>query len=185
MDNEIQRGERKSSLRGYEEFLSILNQEDDIDFSTFIDPYIEIKQNYEHIAKKRLPKCFSVTYRTVPDALYISFGTKDKCKGEATKFFRDNFHPAFMGTDWKKQHTEARAIRQPQLDKYFKEKKVPIPEVMKLGATFPCSICGKENFTLKDYENKRCFIVEGEGDVNPFTLGHIVCYNCYKKYINP
>ena len=182
MDKETR---RKSSLRGYDEFVSILNQEDDIDFSAFINPYIEIEKDYQELAQKKRPKCYTITYKSVPNALYIAFGTKDKCKGEATKFFRDNFHPAFMGNSWRKLHPEARAIRQPQLDKYYKEKKVPIPEVMKLGATFPCSICGKENFTLKDYEDKRCFLVEGEGDVNLFTSGHIVCYNCYKKYINP
>lgn len=182
MDNNPQ---RKSSLRGYNEFLSILNEEDSIDFSSFINPYIELENNYKTLAQKRQPKCYTITYKSVPDALYVAFGTKDKCKGEATKFFRDNFHPAFMGKAWKKLHPEARAIRQPQLDKYYKEKKVPIPEVMKLGATFPCSICGKENFTLKDYENKRCFLVEGEGDTNPFTSGYVVCHNCYKKYINP
>ena len=180
MDNNISRGKRKSSLRGYEEFLECF---DEIDFSSFINPYFKIEESYNNIAKKHRPKCYVITYRNVPDIMYIAFGTKDQCKGEATKYFRDNFHPAFVENGWRRLHTEARAIREPVLDNFYKEKKVPIPEVMHLGATFPCCICGKGNFDLDDYKKKRCFVVEGEGDINVFTKGYLLCYDCYKKYM--
>ena len=104
MAKKVVREHRKSSLRGYEEFLNSFD--DDIDFSTFIDPYTQIQEEYYEIAKKRLPKCYKITYRTVPDAFFIAFDTKDRAKSKATKFFRDNFHPAFMGNSWKKLHTE-------------------------------------------------------------------------------
>lgn len=175
----VKRGDRKSSLRGYEEFLDSF---DNIDFSSFVKPFYEIQEGYNNIAKKRRPKCYSITYKNVPDILYVAFGDKDKCKSEATKYFRDNFHPAFTGSDWKRCHTEARAIRQPAFDKYYEDKKIPIVALLSLGVSIPCCICGKENFTMKDYNNKRCFIVEDEGDLNVFTKGYVLCYTCFNKH---
>lgn len=190
MSEEVRRGSRKSSLRSYEEFLGVLQGTDDINYESFVKPYVDIKEGYENCNKLLLRReqkkfrCWVITFKTVPDVLYVAFGDKDKCKGEATKYFRDNYHPAFLDKSWKSCYTEARAIRHAELDKYYVEKKVPIPEIMKLGASFPCSICGKENFTLKEYEGKRCYIVEGEGDVNTFTKGYVLCYNCYKNYLS-
>lgn len=181
--SETQRGERKSSLRGYEEFLGVLNDEDSLNFSSFIEPFYEIKKGYELIAKKKRPLCYSITYKSVPDILYIAFGTKDRCKGEATKYFRDNFHPAFVNNGWRRLHTEARAIRQPNFDQYYIEKKVPVYELLSLGVTVPCAICGEGNFGINEYNYKQCFAIEGEGDLNVFTKGYIVCKKCHDRYL--
>lgn len=178
--SEVQRGNRKSSLRGYEEFLDSF---DNIDLDSFIKPFFQLQEDYIKIGRKRLPKCHSITYKGIPDILYIAFGEKDKCKSEATKYFRDNFHPAFMGNNWRKCHTDARAIRRPNFDKYYKEKKIPIEALMTLDVRIPCCICGKGDFGLTELEYKQCFVVEGEGDLNVFTKGLLVCKECFNKYI--
>ena len=183
MFNRIQRGKRKSSLRGYEEFLNCLNNEDNINFSSFIRPFKALQRNYELLAWKRRPLCYSITYKSAPDILYIAFGKKDKCKGDATRYFRDNMHPAFIEKGWYKMHLEARAIRRPEFDIYYREKKVPVAELLKLGVTVPCAICGEGNFGRTEYDYKQCFTIEGEGDLNIFTKGFIVCKKCHDKYL--
>ena len=156
--DKIQRGNRKSSLKGYEDFAE---DRDEINYQYFIMPFHNLKRYYYGIINRRhpKPKCYAITYRNVPDIIYIAFGEKDKCKSEATKYFRDNFHPAFAGNAWRKCHIEARAIRHPEFDQYIKEKRVPILDIMTLGITFPCSICGKDNFTLNDLRKDRKSVV--------------------------
>lgn len=177
---DIQRGNRKSSLRGYEEFLDSF---DEIDLNTFIQPFFQLKRDYTRIRQKRLPKCYSITYKGIPDILYIAFGEKDKCKSEATKYFRDNFHPAFVEKEWKKCHTNARAIRHPDFDQYYKEKKIPIEALMSLDVRIPCCVCGKGSFGADELKYKQCFVIEGEGDLNVFTKGLLVCKDCFNKYV--
>lgn len=177
----IQRGNRKSSLVGYEEFLDSF---ENIDFDTFVDPFQEIKNEYNVIVQRRKPKCYSITYRNIPDILYIAFGEKDKCKGEATKYFRDNFHPLFTGRQWERCHIEARAIRQPALDKYSDDKKVPISALLSLGVSIPCCICKEGNFNMDDYRYGKCFVVEDEGDLNVFTKGYLLCPKCFHEHYN-
>ena len=180
----IQRGNRRSSLKDYKDFLQSF---DELDLSSFVEPFVELRQDYEKLwetRKPKPPKCYSVTYKSVPDVLYIAFGTKDKCKGEATKYFRDNFHPAFVGKGWKKLHTEARAIRQPSFDQYYMEKKIPIDALMTLGVRIPCCICGEGDFGSTELEYKQCFIVEGEGDLNIFTKGLLLCKRCHDKHLH-
>lgn len=179
---------RKSTLKSQEEFL-FGDEKDPFDFSTFIDPYLELKREYEALKmpfiKKVVKRAYTVTYNNIKGLLYITFtSNRYKAKGEATKYFRNNMHPDFIENKWRKEHLHARARLAPDLDKYAKEELVPIPAIMKMGASFPCSVCGKENFKYQDYKNKRCFIVEGEGNLNKFTKGYILCYTCWKKYLS-
>lgn len=173
---------RKSGLRN--PFLAI----EELDFSSFIEPYTNFKEDYARslyaIKKRERVVPYKVTFVDDKSLIFIAFEqNKDKAKGTAVKYFRDNFHPDFMGSDWKKRYNKARAVVVPQFSPYIKTKKIPIPELMTLGISFPCTSCGEQDFKLEDYENKRCFIVEGEGDLNEFTSGFILCYNCYRQYL--
>lgn len=150
----------------------------------FVEEYTKILTNNK--------VAYRVIFLDQPDLVYISFqekGNKERAKAKskwaATKYFKDTLHPSFQKrNEYGHELKQARVKRLPELDKYGLQGKVPIPDLMKsLGATFPCSVCGKESFSLTDYEAGRCFILEGEGELNPFTKGIILCYNCYKKYI--
>ena len=160
---------------------------EDLDFSEFIKPYADLQKEYEDLVRKKNLKkhrAFKVTFKDSPDLLYFTFTkSRDYAKGEAVKYFKENFHPSFMGRGWRKQYLKAVGARVPALDKYNITGKVPIPELMKhLNISFCCSVCGKEVFSYSDYEKKKCYFVEGEGDLNEHTSGLILCYNCYKKY---
>ena len=156
------------------------------DLDEFLDPYLEVGEELEEVwgcFKRRVRRAYIVQYNNAPELFFITFtSNRYKAKGNATKFFRDNNHPLFIEGQWKGQHIHARTRLHPDFDKYNEEMKVPIPELMKLNISFPCSICGKGNFKIIDYENKSCFIIEGEGDLNPFTKGYCLCRDCYNKY---
>lgn len=136
---------------------------------------------------------YKVIFLDQPDLVYISFqekGNKERAKAKArwaaTKYFKDNMHPDFQKrNDYGNELKQTRLKRIPEFDKYGAKQRVPIPELMKhLNATFPCSACGKDNFSLIDYEAGRCFILEEDGmELNDFTQGIILCYDCYKKYM--
>lgn len=153
---------------------------------------ISIKSSNE-IAKPKMA-AFKITFKDQPDLVFISFQPKElgkattraRARWSACKYFKDSMHPSFQKRDdCKAELRQTVTKRIHDFDKYGTRGKVPIPELMKhIGATFPCSICGKDNFNFEDYKIGRCFIAEGEGDINPFTDGLILCYNCYKKYIN-
>lgn len=152
----------------------------------FIDPYLDFSDELEEVwsgVRKHTRRAYIVRYSNAPELFFITFtSNRYKAKGNATKFFRDNMHPLFIEGQWRHQHVNARACLHPDFDKYNEEMKVPIPELMKINLSFPCSICGKGNFKYKDYEYKACFIIEGEGDLNPFTKGYCVCRDCFNKY---
>ena len=156
------------------------------DLDEFLNPYLEIGEELDEVwgcFRKRVRKAYIVQYDNAPELFFITFtSNRYKAKGNATKFFRDNLHPLFIEGQWRHQHLHARTRLHPEFDKYNDEMKVPIPELMKIGLAFPCSVCGKGNFKTVDYENKGCFIIEGEGDLNPFTKGYCLCRDCYNKY---
>lgn len=158
-----------------------------LDFSEFLTPYSELQKEYKRILTKSKSKgiAFKVIFKEIPDIVYISFSkTKAKARADATRYFRTTMHPMFIGKDYEHQYLNSKAFRISEFDKFSEEGKVPIPQLMEnLGATFPCSICGHGNFNLQDYKTHRCYLVEGEGDLNPFTKGYILCYSCYNKYI--
>lgn len=159
---------------------------EDLDFSEFIKPYEDFQKDYESILRKNKSRkrAFKVIFKDQPDLLYLTFSkSRDKAKGEAVTYFKNNFHPAFIGRSWRNEFGQARAYQVPELDKYSKEGKVPVPDLMKyLDASFCCSVCGNHTFKYSDYENGRCFVIEGEGDINEITKGIVVCYDCHRKY---
>lgn len=158
-----------------------------VDLSKYTKPQVNAELAYGESFKSQAHKgkAYKVLFKDHPDLIYISFkGNRDKAIYEGCKYFRDNFYPTFMGEGLMEEVTKAQALRVPELDKFAGDRKVPIPDLMKImGFTFPCSVCGEHNFTYELYEIGACFIVEGEGDLNAFTSGYVLCYDCYKKYI--
>ena len=132
-------------------------------------------------------KAYKVTFEGVKDLVYVSFQTGDKTvrKGkamwEATKFFKENFHPVFLNEN---MLYKAKPLRVHELDKYGKEGGViPIPVLMEtLGMTFKCSACGTGKFDLEDYEMRRCYVTE-EFNFYPFAKGVVLCKSCFEKYM--
>lgn len=164
------------------------NPLNNIDFSEFTEGYKELQKEYLGVLKrsqKKGDKAYKVTFKDHSDLFYIAFSeNRGNACYRASRYFRDIFHPFFTGDNYRKEMLNSKAHRCPQLDKYYVEEKVPIPKLMEvLNAQFPCSVCGKGKFNYSDYINDRCYIIEGEGDLNPFTKGYILCYDCYKKYI--
>ena len=175
---------RKSGLR--DPFSAI---EDTLDFTEYLEPYEDFQKEYKdvlYLMRNRLEKkvAYTVTYTDDATLFFIAFvPNRYKAKGTATMYFRDNYHPDFSGQKWRtEKFTKARARRFPPFDKYASDGKVPIPELMRyFNISFPCSFCGKHDFTLQSYEAKTCHIIEGEGDLNVFTRGYIACNDCFKK----
>lgn len=165
--------------------LSLLLSFENFDFSEFTVPYKELQQEYERIKRARLSKGtpYMVTYVGIPNLMYLAFAkNKDRAKGMATKYFKENFYPEFMGKGWREQHLKARTKVIQEFRKYDLTGKVPIPDLMKvLNLTFPCSCCHQYNFNYEDYENHKCYIMEDMFDLNDFTKGCILCRDCYKK----
>lgn len=150
----------------------------------------ELKQGYETILKKNIKrqyKAYKVTFKNHPDLYYIAFcNQRSKAMWQATKYFHESFHPFFTRyEDMSSELLNAKAIRVQELDKYGLKGFIPIPELMRvLELSMPCSVCKKHKFTYSDYINNKCYIIEGEGNLNPFTKGYLLCHDCYKKYID-
>ena len=153
------------------------------------DSYKKLQKEYERILHKEIQRenrAYRVVYKNHPDLLYIAFcGNRGSAKYQASKYFKNIFHPFFTGEDYSKEMLQCHAYRVQELDKYALKGLIPIPELLKAtDTTMPCSVCGKDHFDYSDCERGRCFIIEGEGNLNPFTKGYILCYDCYRKYIN-
>ena len=144
-------------------------------------------KEYEALQKRKEKKykAYKVVFDGVKDLVFISFQVGDvhscryKAEAEATKFFKENFHPVFMSEE---MLLKARGYRIHELDKYCKEGKAPIPVLMKAGLRFPCQACGKGNFDYEDYEFRRCYITE-ETDYYPYAKGVVLCKKCFDKYM--
>lgn len=152
------------------------------------DSYKGIQKEYERILHKEIQRenrAYRVVYKNHPDLLFIAFcGNREAAKYQSSKYFKESFHPFFTGENYRKEMLNCRAYRVQELDKYALGGVIPIPELLRvLKVSLPCSVCGKDHFDYSDYEIGRCFIVEGEGDLNPFTKGYILCYECHKKYL--
>jgi len=149
--------------------------------------FADFKRSYEKLLYKaqHSKKAYKITFKHEPDLIYVAFTTtKSKGRWQAVKYFQQCFHPSFTTKTQCSNLSQSRASHVSELDKYAMLGKAPIPELMKaLNVSFPCSVCGKHKFDYSDYEIGRCFIVEGEGDLNPFTDGYILCYDCYRKYL--
>lgn len=172
---------RKSSVR------SVSVNPDKLDFTDFIEPYIDIKKEYEGIIERRkqkdAKKAYVITFRKVPNLVYIAFEkNKDKAKGKAVMFYRE-FHPCFIGEGWKEHFRKCSTKRNFDLDKYAEVGKVPIPVLFKLGLKLKCTYCGNHTFSYSSYKRRRCFIIEGEPNPFPFVDGVVLCYNCKKEIL--
>lgn len=153
------------------------------------DSYKGLQKEYERILHKEIQRenrAYRVVYKNHPELLYIAFcGNRGSAKYQASKYFKSIFNPFFTGEDYSKEMLQCRAYRVQELDKYALKGIIPIPALLKATDTsLACSVCGKDHFDYSDYEKGRCFIIEGEGNLNPFTKGYILCYDCYRKYIN-
>lgn len=152
------------------------------------DSYRKLQKEYDRILHKEIAReyrAYRVVYKNHPDLLYIAFGnSRESAKYKSARYFKETFNPFFTGENYREEMLNSRAYRVQELDKYALKGVIPIPEVLRvLDVSMPCSVCGKDHFDYSDYEKGRCFIVEGEGDTNPFTKGYILCYECHKKYI--
>lgn len=162
----------------------------DLNFDEYLKPYNDVQQELqEHLyfIKNKLETVFAykVEHDSDKSLFFITWAkNKERAKRDCYYYFRDNFHPAFTGKANWSEYLHLRPKRIPEFDKYSKEKQVPIPELLKIGLSIPCSLCGKHTFELKDYDNNRCFIIEGEGNMNSFTKGLLLCYDCKKKYFS-
>ena len=160
-----------------------------LDLSEFTRPYKEIKKDYEKIFKKTFSKghAYKVSFKESPNTFCIAFAkTKRKAIWQGAKFFHNNLYPEFMGKGWSTVQNlcllEAHRIK--ELDDYSLTGIIPIPVLMKtLNMTFKCSVCGKGNFTYETFESGGCFVLEGEGNLNDYTKGYILCYDCKRKYL--
>ena len=167
---------------------TIFSAFDNLDLSEFTEPYKELKQDYEELMKKRmsLGTPYRITFKGYPDLIYLTFAkNKDKAKYNAVKYYKENCHPAFFRSGAEEMYRNSRANIMREFEEYSIEGKIPIPKLMEIvHLTFPCSVCRKHDFNFEDYLNNKCYIIEGEGDLNDFAKGYILCKECYKKYIN-
>lgn len=128
-------------------------------------------------------KAYKVIFEGYPQYNYIAFTTtQHKAEAEAQRYIRDTYYPTFTVTNCPVGLRDAKARRCTELDEYVMEKQAPISALLKVGLNFVCSACGKVHFNYEDYKTRRCFIVEGEGDIVPFAKGMIFCYSCYNRY---
>ena len=165
----------------------------ELDFESYLKPYEDVKselQNHLYFIKNKVQKlyAFRVIYKDDLNLLYIVFAkNKTDARKQANRYLKENFYEPFMENSRRDKYTPFVRLhpkRLPDFDKYAEEKLVPIPEILKLGIKLPCSFCGKHHFTLTDYDNNRCFIVEGEGNMTPFIKGLLACYECKRKYLS-
>lgn len=127
---------------------------------------------------------FSVTLKDIPSLFYFTFAkNQQEARSKGYYFFKENRVPETFNLScdeiWKRVNTKYHK----ELDKYSFEGKIPIPVLMQtLNLSFPCSNCMSVTFNYKDYENKKCYVIEGEGDLSEFTSGFILCPKCYHDY---
>ena len=153
------------------------------------DTYRKLQKEYETMLSKRVKRehrAYRIKFKNHPDLLYIGFGSyRGTVIWQAVSYFHDCFHPFFStDEDCRREMGNARAYRVQELDKHGLSGFVPIPDLLRvLDVSMACSVCKKGKFKYSDYLDNNCYIIEGEGNLNPFTKGYILCHDCYKKYI--
>lgn len=157
--------------------------------------YSSFESEYEKLSsvqrkKRKEPVAYLVWFKDRPELNYISFQVetnkridraRDRARAEANKYLRNTYPEFTAKQSYYDIYMMSRGRRMPQFDKYYATKRVPIKELMKVGFTYSCAFCHEHKFSIEDYENHRCFIMDGDGAINPFTQGVLLCYNCYKK----
>lgn len=175
------------------------NPLNNLDLSAFLEPkkdtkttkketYKGLQKEYERILHKEIQRenrAYRVVYMNHPELLYVAFSSnRENAKWQSAKYFKETLNPFFTKDSYNKEMMNSRAYRIQELDKFALKGVIPIPDLLHaLDVSMPCSVCGKDHFDYSDYEKGRCFIVEGEGNLNPFTQGYILCYECHKKYL--
>lgn len=146
-----------------------------------VDRQFFLKQYAKLNKELNKDRAFMTRFKGLKDLFYISFKEdRNKADYEAYKYFRDSFHPSFMCEEMLHKTVTKRIY---VLDKYSKEKKVPIIDLLQLAeVTLPCKACGKGKFDYEDYEMRRCFVTE-EFDQFPFTKGLLLCKSCFNEYM--
>jgi hypothetical protein len=126
-------------------------------------------------------KAYVITFTKHPEYIWLVFAVN---KSQALGMGHAKIARVYFNSSLEKSpvlFTEARERRLPQLDKYAKEGKVPILELIKAGFTFRCVECGKI-LGLEELDEGDCHILEGEGDAIPFTIGKVICDECWNRY---
>ena len=183
-----------------------MQDKDKIDSKFFLAPYkgLIAKQGAEklQVAKKRRRmdyKAYLITTKLMPEFYFLCFVTYEDARAKAdeisAKYLTHGYEKvalaecsSYLG-DYLGLRDTSNGIyfslkrkRANNVDKYFYEKKAPVYELMELGIKFRCKNCGKGMFGLEEYNDKKCFILEGEGEYNYFTKGVVFCRNCYNEY---
>ena len=149
------------------------------------------KDNYKHdlyfqknmTKKVEGLKAYIIRFKNHPEFVQVAFAiNKTKAEGAGYKALRLQFFPNCNTYTCPVNIKEAKSKRCAELDKFAGEDRIPIPELLKVGITFKCSLCGRYKFTYQDYIENKCFIIEGEGEVSNYTKGMIVCSECRKKH---
>ena len=172
---------RKSGLKKYREEAVDVEKElvGEKAISEFDKEYTKILKRYS----KSIKDAYVIRFLDEPEAFFITFQNlkdRDTGKWEACKYFDSIHHPRIgLGS-----YSKARRKRIPEFDKYRSMEKVPIEEIMKLGAAYHCGLCGKHSFKYEDIINNRCFVVRDEGDINKFTSGFVICNECRRKHFS-
>ena len=145
---------------------------------------VDYKHNLYFEANKEVKtRAYLVTVEGHPEYMYISFARdRNKAESDALHYIRDRFYPLEKISRCSITFQDLKGKRAPEFDKFKASGKIPISALMKSGINFSCSCCGNYLFNYDSLKTKQCFIIEGEGEINPFTQGIVVCYSCYKKY---
>ena len=131
-------------------------------------------------SNKKSLKAYIVFLSQNHNETFVGFGeTMGKAVYQVAKKLTEEF---YFGTfKLTNEHKLLKGRRLQQLDSYADEGKAPIPELLKAGITLRCAHCHKRAFTYSDYIEGRCFVYEGEWDMNFFTKGFVLCYDCKRK----
>lgn len=126
---------------------------------------------------------FRAVDKLCPQNMCLVFGKdKHQTRYRGARYFSQHMYPEFAGYVSSRKMTRIRTYRAQNLDKYASKEVAPMPELLKAGFAFSCAACHKHLFTYEDYENKKCLIVEGEGNPIDYAEGFVLCYDCAKKY---
>jgi len=169
---------RKSGLINYEApnlYNSVGALSDNISYESF-------KEEYNLLAHRLKPKikCYIVKGND-PSLFYISF-SKDKkpARSEAAKYIIKNTKVIYHWKELASLYLSLRAYRHKDFDKYADDNKIPIIEQLKIGITYTCALCNnKHAFTYEDYKDNKCYVVEDNFSINPYTKGYLICNSCF------
>lgn len=178
---EPQRRIRKSGLRKEKETLT----ESIDEFYTEMEKehsICEFETEYRKMLKNK-KLAYIVYFKNCPTEFFIAFQPckkRDTGRYQACKYFQAIGHPVIGVNHESYYRSTDRRI--PAFDRYADSGRVPVWELLRLGVAYHCARCNKGPFFYEDYKNNKCFAIEDEGNLNPFTKGIIVCPECKRIY---